>query len=526
MSRSTPRVVGWSPVPNAIAGLDDHGRAPVPSRPRATAARPSARPRSCARIRSRQATLQSTAGITRRLDGGARVGRPDRALDRGRRRRPPRDASPAGPPPRAAPCAPASNIAALTSVASGGVRRTHGHPRPHGRTAHAPSASFIFAQNPLLRITGTGECTFASSSITRFSSARELARRPDLHAHVQVAGARRIHARQPAPAQLEHLPALRARRDVQHDRPRDPRHLDVRAAHRLRKGQQRFRIEVLAVALEPLVLARRRTARRDRRADRRARPRCPRRAGACTGPSRPRRARRSGSCARPAAAPRRGTTCTATRSSRPRRRTSGTAPRSRTGRRTSAASAAPRPARRTSCSARASSPAPRPPPPQRSHGSSSLILISFVTPVATSASVSRRSILTSAPALGPVCCRCDPTAEQVAEPEVAHEDVERLGHVDMVESAATAAAAQPRLAVPIVRGALLRIAQHVVRLGDRLEALFGFLGAGVLVRMELHREATIGLLDVVVRRRALHAENLCRNQPCGSVDGYVEGVTR
>ncbi len=53
----------------------------------------------------------------------------------------------------------------------------------------------------------------------------------------------------------------------------------------------------------------------------------------------------------------------------------------------------------------------------------------------------------------------------------------------MVEAAA-AAAAQPRLAVAIVRGALLRIAQHVVRFGDLLELLLGFLRAVVAVRVD------------------------------------------
>ena len=61
-----------------------------------------------------------------------------------------------------------------------------------------------------------------------------------------------------------------------------------------------------------------------------------------------------------------------------------------------------------------------------------------------------------------------------------------------------AAPAQPRLAVSVVRGALLRIAQHVVRLGHRLEPLLGVLRPPVLVRVELHREPAVRLLDLVV----------------------------
>ena len=78
-----------------------------------------------------------------------------------------------------------------------------------------------------------------------------------------------------------------------------------------------------------------------------------------------------------------------------------------------------------------------------------------------------------------------PAAEQRLEAahaaEVAHEDVERLGQVDVVEAEPAAGAAEARLAVAIVRRALLRIAEDLVGLGDLLE-LGLRLGRGIPVR--------------------------------------------
>src|SRR5690242_626872 len=45
---------------------------------------------------------------------------------------------------------------------------------PHGEPAHAPSASFIFAQKPLPRSAGTVCWTFASRSINCSSSAESF----------------------------------------------------------------------------------------------------------------------------------------------------------------------------------------------------------------------------------------------------------------------------------------------------------------------------------------------------------------
>ncbi len=75
------------------------------------------------------------------------------------------------------------------------------------------------------------------------------------------------------------------------------------------------------------------------------------------------------------------------------------------------------------------------------------------------------------------------SAEPAHSAEVAHEDAERLGEIDVVEATA-AATAQTRLAVAIVRRALLAVAQHVVRFGDLLELLLGFLRPVVAVGMD------------------------------------------
>jgi hypothetical protein len=57
------------------------------------------------------------------------------------------------------------------------------------------------------------------------------------------------------------------------------------------------------------------------------------------------------------------------------------------------------------------------------------------------------------------------------------------------------------VAVLVVGRALLAIGKHLVGLFDLLELFLGFLGlvALIAVRVELHRQLAIGLLDVIVR---------------------------
>ena len=99
-------------------------------------------------------------------------------------------------------------------------------------------------------------------------------------------------------------------------------------------------------------------------------------------------------------------------------------------------------------------------------------------------------------------------AEQVTEStEVAHEDVERVGQVHVFVGGLCSAAAQSGLPVSIERRALLRITQHVVRFGDRLELLLGLLRTTVAVGVPLHRQPAISLLDIVVGCVARYAKN-------------------
>src|SRR5438270_3810241 len=86
--------------------------------------------------------------------------------------------------------------------------------------------------------------------------------------------------------------------------------------------------------------------------------------------------------------------------------------------------------------------------------------------------------------------------------------------------ACSSAAAQPGFAIAIVRGALLRIAQHVVRFRDLLELLFGLFRPVVAVGVILHRELAIRLLDVVVRRTARHAKNVIKVSHAAFLNGY------
>ena len=85
-------------------------------------------------------------------------------------------------------------------------------------------------------------------------------------------------------------------------------------------------------------------------------------------------------------------------------------------------------------------------------------------------------------------------------------------HVEDVAGAAAAAAVlQPLLAVPVVRLALLLVAEDVEGLLDVLELL----GVAALVRVVLHRELAVRLADLVGRRPLLDAEVLVQLRRVG-----------
>src|SRR5262249_26962053 len=82
-------------------------------------------------------------------------------------------------------------------------------------------------------------------------------------------------------------------------------------------------------------------------------------------------------------------------------------------------------------------------------------------------------------------------------PQVAHENPERLGQIDVVKAAGTAL--ESSLALAIVQGALLGIDQHLVRLRNAAEFCFR-IGRRVAIGMVLHRKTAIGALDLVIAR--------------------------
>src|SRR6185503_3889636 len=99
-------------------------------------------------------------------------------------------------------------------------------------------------------------------------------------------------------------------------------------------------------------------------------------------------------------------------------------------------------------------------------------------------------------------------AAAAADPEVAHEHHERFGKIEVHRAeAGAAAAAHPLVSIAVVGGALLRIAQHLVRFGDELELFFGCLVAVVAVGVALHRQLAVGLLDIRFAAVALDAED-------------------
>ena len=89
-----------------------------------------------------------------------------------------------------------------------------------------------------------------------------------------------------------------------------------------------------------------------------------------------------------------------------------------------------------------------------------------------------------------------------APPNEVGEDVAHRGGVEVevaeaAEAAAGPAAGREGAAAAVVLLALLGVAEHVVGLGDLLEALLGLLVAGVAVGVVLARELAVGLLDLL-----------------------------
>jgi hypothetical protein len=113
------------------------------------------------------------------------------------------------------------------------------------------------------------------------------------------------------------------------------------------------------------------------------------------------------------------------------------------------------------------------------------------------------------------------TTEDVAE-DVAENVAEGVTRIE-TGATATTHAVHARVAELVVGRALLRIGERLVGLLGLLELVLGLVVARVAVRVELHGEAPIRLLDVGLRRRARHVEDLVvialRHAMCGGVSG-------
>jgi len=95
--------------------------------------------------------------------------------------------------------------------------------------------------------------------------------------------------------------------------------------------------------------------------------------------------------------------------------------------------------------------------------------------------------------------------------DVAEDLAERVGEVREARAAAACHAGlriHAGMAEPVVRGALLFVGEDLVGLLRLLEVLLGLRVVGVAVRMPLHRELPIGLLDGLLVRVAIDPEHL------------------
>src|SRR5229473_1668535 len=101
--------------------------------------------------------------------------------------------------------------------------------------------------------------------------------------------------------------------------------------------------------------------------------------------------------------------------------------------------------------------------------------------------------------VGPAAAR-GPAAASAAAEDVAEDPLEDVVDVRAAESLVERAGAEPAgglVAEAVVAGALLRVGEHLVRLGDLLELLLGLLVAFVLVGVELDGELAEGALQLL-----------------------------
>ena len=99
------------------------------------------------------------------------------------------------------------------------------------------------------------------------------------------------------------------------------------------------------------------------------------------------------------------------------------------------------------------------------------------------------------------------SAEQIAEAKQVAQNIAEVGERGRIEALVGAESLESLMAVAIVGGALLGIAEHAVRFGGFLEFFLGVLIVGVAVRMVFEREFAVGALEARVVDVATHAQN-------------------
>ncbi len=88
-------------------------------------------------------------------------------------------------------------------------------------------------------------------------------------------------------------------------------------------------------------------------------------------------------------------------------------------------------------------------------------------------------------------------AKQVPKPEQIAQNIAEIGERGWIE-ALRSHALQPLMAIAVIGGAFLRIAQDAVRLGGFLESLFGILIVRIAVRVILERQFPVSALQARV----------------------------
>ena len=107
------------------------------------------------------------------------------------------------------------------------------------------------------------------------------------------------------------------------------------------------------------------------------------------------------------------------------------------------------------------------------------------------------------PGRGPAAALAEEVAEEAAAEDVAEGRHDVFGVAEVVDPRPF----EPGVAVAVVPLALRLVGEDLVRLGRLLEPLLGLGVARVLVRVVLQGQLPIGLLDLVGRGVALHAED-------------------